>query len=290
MTTPPVFDRPCCSLKERFIGVRWGGGSLISLYISVISGVIVALQYNPGDPFYSTAVIDLIAPYGSFWRALHYYSSQAFLLLLLCHFAAVILENTHYYSRSTWIRLTLSLPVAILLLFTGYILRADATGEAAGLIAENIMLSFPLIGEPLNSLLLSITANGVKRVYANHLAGLMVVGGYCVWPHLRRYTTSWRHHLGLTCALLLLSVFVAAPMEPQRFGLLHIAGPWFFLGLQEALRYVHPFWAGIAFPVVLLAAVLRLPHKGRARLLYLGFIGLWLVFYGVLSIISWMRI
>lgn len=290
MTTPPVFDRPTFSLKERFIGIRWGGGTLVSLYISIISGIIVALQYDPADPFYSTTVIELIAPYGSFWRAMHYYSSQAFLLLLVCHFTAVVWDNTHYYSRTTWVRLTVSLPVAILLLFTGYILRGDATGEAAGLIAENIMLSVPFVGEWINNLLLSISANGVKRVYANHLAGLMVVGCYCLWPHLRRYTSRWRHHLALTCTVLLLSVFLAAPMEPQRFGLLHIAGPWFFLGLQEALRYVHPFWAGIVFPGVFLAALLKLPHKGRKRSLYIAFIGLWLAFYGVLTGISFIRI
>lgn len=290
MTTTPVFDRPSFSFKERFIGIRWGGGSLVSLYISIISGVIVALQYNPADPFYSTTAIELIAPYGSFWRAMHYYSSQAFLLLLVCHFVAVVWENTHYYSRTTWVRLTMSLPVAVLLLFTGYILRDDATGEAAGLIAENIMLSIPLIGEWMNDLLLSISANGVKRVYANHLAGLMVVGCYCVWPHLRRYSTRWRHHLGLTGAVILLSVILAAPMEPQRFGLMHIAGPWFFLGLQEALRYVHPFWAGFVLPAIFVAALLKLPHKGKARSRYLAFIGLWLVFYGVLSGISYMRI
>ncbi|MDD3617834.1 MAG: cytochrome b N-terminal domain-containing protein [Desulfobulbaceae bacterium] len=290
MTTPPVFDRPAFSLKERFIGIRWGGGALVSLYISVISGVIVALQYNPAEPFYSTTVIELIAPYGSFWRAMHYYSSQAFLLLLICHFIAVVWENTHYYSRSTWVRLTMSLPVTILLLFTGYVLRDDATGEAAGLIAENIMLSIPIIGEWMNNLLLSITDNGVKRVYVNHIAGLMIAGGYCVWPHLRRYSTRWRSHVGLTCALLLLSIFLTAPIEPQRFGITHIAGPWFFLGLQEALRYVHPFWAGVVLPGIIVAALLKLPHKGKARFGYLVFIGLWLVFYGVLSGFSYMRI
>ena len=43
------------------------------------------------------------------------------------------------------------------------------------------MLSVPLVGEWMNNLLLAVSANGVKRVYANHLAGLMVIGTYlCV--------------------------------------------------------------------------------------------------------------
>jgi ubiquinol-cytochrome c reductase cytochrome b subunit len=285
----PPFDRPCRSVKECFCGVRWGGSSLISLYLSLISGIVVALQYNPAEPFYSTATIELVSPFGSFWRALHYFASQAFLLLLLCHFTAVTWENTHYYSRATWVRLSLSLPVAVLLLFTGYILRDDATGEAAGLIAENIMLSAPVVGSWLNDLLLAVTRSGVKRVYANHLAGLMLLGTWCVWPHIRRYTARWRDHLLLVFLISILSVFVAAPMEPQRFGLVHIAGPWFFLGLQEALRYTYPFWAGIVFPALLLTVVLNLPNKGRRRQVYLVGIGTWLLIYAALTVVSALR-
>ena len=125
--------------------VRWGANALISLYISVISGIIVALQYSPSEPFYSTSAIELIAPYGSFWRAMHYFSSQVFLLLLLLHFAAVVWENSHYYTRSAWIRLTVSIPVTILLLFTGYILRDDATGEARAFAAGEEAIDFGVL-------------------------------------------------------------------------------------------------------------------------------------------------
>ncbi|MCI5132639.1 MAG: hypothetical protein D3904_14270, partial [Candidatus Electrothrix sp. EH2] len=52
--------------------IRWGGHTLISLYISILSGLIIGLQYNPAEPFYSTATIELIVPFGSFWRSLHY--------------------------------------------------------------------------------------------------------------------------------------------------------------------------------------------------------------------------
>ena len=277
-------------LKQKFIAVGWGGNALISLYISTVSGVIVALQYTPAEPFYSTSSIELIVPYGSFWRAMHYYSSQAFLFLLVFHFIAVAWENTHYYDRTAWVRLTLSIPITILLLFTGYILRDDATGEAAGLIAENISCAIPLIGNWLNNFFLAVSSSGMKRVYTHHLAGLMIIGAYCIWPHLRRYSTRWRFHLPLICLLLLLSVFLVTPIEPRRFGLLHIAGPWFFLGLQELLRYIHPFWAGIAFPGLLIIALLNLPHQGGKRSLYLGLISLWLMVYLVLSWVSYMRI
>ncbi len=277
-------------LRQKFCDVGWGGNALISLYISIVSGVIVALQYSPAEPFYSISSIELLIPYGSFWRAMHYYSSQAFLFLLIFHFIAVAWENTHYYDRAAWVRLAMSIPITFLLLFTGYILRDDATGEAAGLIAENITLAIPLIGNWLNNFFLAVSTGGLKRVYAHHLAGLMIIGAWCVWPHLRRYSTRWRFHLPLICLLLLSAVFLVTPIEPQRFGLLHIAGPWFFLGLQELLRYMHPFWAGVVFPGLLITALLNLPHQGRRRVAYLALTGLWLVVYLILSWVSYLRI
>ncbi|BCO09644.1 hypothetical protein GF1_20200 [Desulfolithobacter dissulfuricans] len=264
--------------------------SLISLYISVLSGIVLSLQYDVAEPFYSTATLELIIPFGSFWRALHYFSSQAFFLLLVCHFAAILVNNREtIFNRASWIRLTLSLPVAILLLFTGYILRGDATGMAAGTIGEHIALAVPGLGPLINNLLFALSTGGFKRVYANHLIGLMVLGGWCVWPHLRRYRARWRDHAGLTLILLATSILLTAPMEPERFGMLHIAGPWFFLGLQELLRYIPPFWAGVVVPSSLVVLLLCIPLQERdknknKKSFYLRGILLWLAVYAVLTV------
>jgi len=268
---------------------RWGGQALVCLFISVLSGLVLALQYNPATPFYSTATIELIVPYGRFWRSLHYYSSQAFFLLLLAHLAVEVGKNRTGLARWPWIRLCASLPVALLLLFTGYVLRGDATGEAAGAIAEHIALSIPLLGKPLNDLLFDVSAAGALKVYANHLIGLMVLGGICVWPHLRRYNTGFSRHLLLTGLVLLAATFLPTPMEPDRIGLTHIAGPWFFLGLQELLRYIPPFWAGVAIPGLLITALFALPDKGPRRFPLILFMIFWLTLYSGLTWISYGR-
>ena len=284
-------DRPVkTEVKNRLLAMHWGGHALISLYISVLSGIVIGLQYSVHDPFYATATIELIAPFGSFWRGLHYYSSQAFFLLLLCHLAAILWKNDYSFKRAAWIRLSASVPVALLLLFTGYVLRGDATGEAAGAIAEHITLSMPLVGKSLNSILFDISAGGMKKVYLNHLIGLMILGGFCVWPHLRRYTAHWRNHIPLALCILVISVVLTAPVEPDRIGLLHIAGPWFFLGLQELLRYMPAFWAGVVVPAAIICALLLLPAETRARRRFLWLIILWLTAYAALTYISYARI
>ncbi|OQX19160.1 MAG: hypothetical protein BWK76_05465 [Desulfobulbaceae bacterium A2] len=282
-------QRPDGTEQHWFARIRWGGNALIALYLSVLSGVVVALQYDVANPFHSTVAIELLAPYGAFWRGLHFYTSQAFFLLLLVHLAMVITENNHGYRPGAWARLCATVPLCILLLFTGYVLRGDITGASAGRIAEQIALSLPVGGRWCNDLLFAISDNGLKRVYAQHMVGLVLLGAWCAWEHLRRYRADWRNHLPLTCLLLAITLWIAAPLDAEQLGQVHVAGPWFFLGLQELLRYLPPFWAGILLPGTFVLALLLLPAERRRQRPWLVFAGCWLVLYTIATLIAWQR-
>lgn len=273
--------------KNWLFAVRWGGHALISLYISLLSGMVLGLQYNPAEPFYSTATIQLTAPFGFFWRSLHYYSSQVFFLLLLLHLTLVIWENSVSFSQAAWLRLSAAVPVSLLFLFTGYILRHDAAGEAAGAVAENIVLAIPVFGRPLNKLLFDVSTTGVQKVYLHHLAGLLLLGGFCLWPHLKRYNTLWRNHALLVLLLLGAAAVLSTPLEPERFGLLRIGGPWFFLGLQELLRVLPAFWAGVAVPALLTGLLLFLPAAGWKRHVILIVLAVGTAGYAALTLHGW---
>ncbi len=272
-----------------FVNTRWGSYGMVALYLSLFSGVIVALQYDPGHPYYSVSSLDILAPFGLFWRSLHFYASQAFFLLTLVHFLAIIIRREHEsIAFKRWLLLIFSLVALLLILFTGYVLRADATGASAGMIAENILLSTPLLGRPLNWLLFDLTQEGVKRVYANHLVGLGLLWLVLSWDHLRHYRISWRQSPTLVLLLVAFPALVAAPLEPERLGAFHIGGPWFFIGLQELLRHLPPFWAGIVWPGLLVCALalLRRPAlASRARLFCLA----WLAIYALLTAVGLSR-
>lgn len=283
-------------LRDYLLSYRWGGHSLAALYVSVLSGVVLAWQYDLSEPYYSSGTLELVTPFGSFWRGCHFYSSQAFFLLLLLHFLVVLINRARLARLESGSsaapalplgenlgRLYLTLPVSLMLLFTGYVLRGDATGEAAGLIAENIILALPLAGTYLNSLLFNISQAGMRVVYANHLIGLMVVGGALAWSHLRRYRIRIGDYGTFVVALLVFSLLVPAPFEPFRVGVFHIAGPWFFIGVQELLRYLQPFWGGMVFPlIVVVLGYLALAAPADRRPL-LG-LGLWGAVYLALSL------
>lgn len=275
-------------LKETLTELTWGAWCLISLFISVLSGVLVAFQYDPATPLYSASSLDVLVPFGDYFRSLHFYSSQLFFLLSLIHFG-VIYNKSDSYSRAQWIKLTATLPVGLLLLFSGYVLRGDSTGSSAGLIAENIILAIPAMGTSLNDLLFSISDDGMKRIYVNHIIGFGLVWGLLAWDHLRKYRTSFRQHILLTALILFSCLLLTAPFEPEQLGLLHINGPWFFLGLQELLRYLPSLLAGVIFPATLILALFLLQRQNRYCSRILTFILSWLGLYALLTVIALCR-
>lgn len=276
------------TLKEKLTDIKWGEWSLIALFISALSGILVAFQYDPATPLYSASSLDLLVPFGDSFRSLHFYSSQLFFLFSIVHLWA-ILERASTYSQGQWIRLTATLPVALLLLFTGYILRADSTGTSAGLIAENIITAIPGIGDILNDLLFSITDDGMKRIYINHVIGLGMAWGILAWEHLRKYRTSFHRHPLLTAIILLFCLLPPAPFEPEKLGVFHIAGPWFFLGLQELLRFLPPLLAGVIFPGALILALFFLHRDNKYSPTLRTFILGWLAIYALLTALALCR-
>ncbi len=268
--------------------LKWGAWSLISLYISLASGIVVGLQYEYATPFFSTTSIDLIVPFGHFFRSLHFYSSQFFFFLTCFHLVAIY-NKSQSYTSFEWMRLVTITPVILLLLFTGYVLRGDNTGASAGAIAENIVEAIPGIGTSLNSLLFSISQSGLRKVYLHHVITLDIVLLMLGWTHFRTYRIKVRNQLVPILVMILFSVIITAPLEPEQLGITYISGPWFFLGLQELLRYFPPLFAGVivpgAFIVILLYAQ---PGKQNYQLL-LRIIAIWLACYGVLSTIAWYR-
>jgi ubiquinol-cytochrome c reductase cytochrome b subunit len=261
---------------------KWGALSLVCLCISLLSGLVVALQYDPANPYYATAAMDLLVPFGMYFRSLHFYSSQFFFLLAIIHLVTAF-ASTDTYTSAQWGRLVIALPVMLLLLFTGYVLRQDSTGSSAGFIAESILMAIPVLGPALNDALFSIADHGMQRVYVSHIITLDLLWLVLAWEHLRRYRIRFTDHLPAAGMVLLFSVFITAPLDPEKLGVTYISGPWFFLGLQELLRYLPPLLAGFLFPALFILALFFTQKRYSFFTSVLTLLAIWLFSYLILT-------
>jgi hypothetical protein len=85
-----------------------------------------------------------------------------------------------------------------------------------------------------------------------------------VWPHL--LVVEFAAALACTVFLLVFSVFVNAPLlelanvnqtpNPSK-------APWYFLGLQELLKWFHPMVAGVLLPGMALVGLILAPYTDR---------------------------
>ncbi len=110
-----------------------------------------------------------------------------------------------------------------------------------------------------------------------------------VWPHLM--AEEFISLLVMTAILMLMSTFIQAPFRELANPSLTpnpSKAPWYFLGLQELLRYFHPMIAGVTIPGLGLFALMAVPYADKnpsvrperrklAILLFTTFIMMWSV-------------
>jgi hypothetical protein len=85
-----------------------------------------------------------------------------------------------------------------------------------------------------------------------------------VWPHL--LIEEFVAMFILLAALVIFSTFINAPLRELANPNLTpnpSKAPWYFLGLQELLRYFHPMIGGITIPTFLLVGLAVIPYVDR---------------------------
>jgi hypothetical protein len=85
-----------------------------------------------------------------------------------------------------------------------------------------------------------------------------------VWPHL--LIEEFVAMFILMATLTLFSTFINAPLRELANPNLTpnpSKAPWYFLGLQELLRYFHPLVAGISIPTFILVGLMAVPYVDR---------------------------
>jgi quinol-cytochrome oxidoreductase complex cytochrome b subunit len=273
-----------------------GGTAVLLALIVGATGILETFYYvpTPEEAALSVQTISYLVPFGALIRNLHYWSGQLLVVVIGVHLLRVIFTGAYAPPRRFNHMLGLALLVmAVLLDFTGYVLRWDQGIEWALVVGTNLVRSIPGIGAASYALVTggnALAASAVVRFYGWHIFGLALPfvilsvwhlfrvrrdGGIAVPPpalrrdheRIPRSELVRREFLAtlLTCAaLLLLSSFRPAPISAPILNLGPASGdiraPWFFLWVQQLLKWGDPFLLGIVVPVTLLVALALMPY------------------------------
>ena len=273
-----------------------GGTAILLMLILGVTGILEMFYYvpNPQEAALSVQTITYHVPFGGFVRNLHYWSAQLLLIVSAIHLLRVVF--TASYGRPRRFNYLLGLGVfvlAILLDFTGYILRWDEGICYPLVTGTNLLKTIPLIG----NFLFRIAVGGgeacntaLLRFYTWHIFGLTIFvlilgvwhafrvrrdGGIAVPPpqlrtdndRISRNELVRREVLQIfivSIVLILMSIFLPAPIAAAMTGKPIVTeearAPWFFLWVQQMLKWGDPFLFGVLIPFAVLTLTALIPY------------------------------
>lgn len=250
----------------------FGELGLACFALAVISGVLLAMPFDVRAPADSVQALQIGSLPGRLLRALHGRSGDLLLLLTLLHAVEHLARGTEgLLRRGVWFRVVLSAPAVLLVMLTGFILKADADGGLARQIVAGLLERLPWIGPEAAASVVG-RAGDLQLIYVHHAATatmfcwlIIIEHGRKIWPGA-----------GALGAGALASVALAWLVPPGLHDGLDpvLKGPWYFVGLQELLHWLSRpelVWLGAALVLGLMMALRDLPRpwRGRTKLLLL---------------------
>ncbi len=266
------------------------------MLVLVITGALEMFYYipTPDQAALSIQTITYFVPFGGLLRNLHFWSAQLFIIVSAVHLMRVVFTGAYAPPRRFNYLLGLTLfVISILLNFTGYVLRWDQGIQWALVVGTNLIKTIPFIGNNLYQMLIGGTQPGsatLIRFYAWHIFGLMLPAAFLIgWhafrvrrdggialppPNLRtdherisRFELVRREILAMLftgSALIVLSIFSAAPIAPPIIEMATLSedvrAPWFFLWVQQMLKWGDPFVWGVLIPVIVLVILVLISY------------------------------
>ncbi len=290
---PPTI--PAAQARWRYT-LGAGGTAIFLMLILGLTGILEMFYYapNPQEAALSVQTIAYHVPFGWLIRNLHYWAAQLLLIVSAIHLLRVVFTAAYSSPRRFNYLLGMALFVlAILLDFTGYILRWDQGICWPLVTGSNLIKTIPWIGDFLYRVAVGggeVCSSALLRFYTWHIFGLTIIaviigvwhafrvrrdGGIAVPPpHLRANPERISRNelvrrevlamLSVGILLILLATFLPAPIAPAMTDkpslTLDARAPWFFLWVQQMLKWGDPFVFGVLIPLGLLVMLALVPY------------------------------
>ncbi len=273
-----------------------GGLAVFLCFILLVTGILEMFYYIPVPERAGISVqtITALIPFGALIRNLHFWSAQALVVVMSVHLLRIVLTGAYARHRRLNYLIGLGMLILILLLdFTGYVLRWDEGIRWALIVGTNLLKTIPFIGESLYQLAIGGPQPGnstLERFYTWHIFVLTLAtiilgawhifrvrrdGGVAVPTPTQRDDSARISRFDLVrrevrimliagVILLVISFLFPAPIErPITQATVDIEdtrAPWFFLWVQQLLKFGDPFVWGVTIPALALVIVAFLPY------------------------------
>jgi ubiquinol-cytochrome c reductase cytochrome b subunit len=156
----------------------WGSTLSFCFFVQVVTGFILWAAYSPSaqTAWESVYYIQVQMRGGWLLRGVHHFTAEAMILLLAIHFVQVVIDGAYRAPREInfWLGLIL-MQIVLGLALTGYLLPWDQKGYWATRVATKMMGLVPIVGEPLQRIVVGGTEYGhhtLTRFFALH-AGVL---------------------------------------------------------------------------------------------------------------------
>ncbi len=268
-----------------------GGITVLAGIVAIVTGILLTFYYvpTPQHAYPSVVFIEDVVSWGSFVRALHYWSAQLMVGSATFHMLRVLFTGAFGRPRRfNWLLGLALLVLTLLWDFSGYVLRWDEAAHWALLVGTNLVRLIPALGESLYLMLvgdLAVGAAALLRFYGWHVVGLTAIVTFGVAYHIFRihvdggisHPPRQRRPLvprevllykeAVAALIVLAALTVLSALWPAPLGagadLNHpparAEAPWIFLWVQYLLRWLPPFWAGIGIPLGVLTFLALIP-------------------------------
>ena len=169
-----------------------GGLAVFLGLVLLVTGLLEMFYYipTPDQAALSIQTLTFLVPFGGLVRNLHFWAAQFLVIVSVVHLLRVILTGAYAPPRRFNYLLGMGLLVlAVLLDFTGYVLRWDEGIHWALVTGTNLVKSIPLLGNVLYRLVVGGTQPGpatLIRFYGWHIFGLTLAAGILVTWHIFR--------------------------------------------------------------------------------------------------------
>ncbi len=270
-----------------------GGINVLLFVILAVSGVLLRFSYVPTveGAYDSVSYLQEEVLLGGWIRNIHYFSAHLMVITSFLHLVRVYYSHSLYQKRAkNWIY-GMSLFLLVLCFnFTGYLLPWNQLAFWAVTVITQLIEYIPFAGSYLADMMRgsdTINGNTLLNFYTLHtsvLPLLMVVfmsmhfwlvrkaGGVATPAEAPRQMVDVRQHLvirevfvavAVIAALLIVSALLDAPIGEQANPAVSPnpnKAPWYFLGAQELLLHLNPFFSAFVAPLLVSALFFALPY------------------------------